>query len=140
MNDVEEKWRLNASRLTSKQIGTRLWNEFKDALSCLQEGDDESVEAWVDETEVRFIASYEKFEADGFSNPSPDLDNRARAAQTLLLEGVESWLAAFEALRESAPRDVILSKAEWGQRLLIAVQHLKKEEPAPVASLEIWGF
>ena len=67
MNDVEEKWRLNASRLTSKQIGTRLWNEFKDALSCLQEGDDESVEAWVDETEARFIASAESSDRLGTS-------------------------------------------------------------------------
>lgn len=140
MNDVEEKWRREAARLKERQYGTRLWREFEEAMNCLAEGDSESVEAWVDETEAQFLASYEKFEAEGLSEPSKELTNRARAAQTLLLEGIESWLAAFEALRSDSPDESIREKAEWGQRLLIAVQLLKKEEPIPVASVEIWGF
>ena len=140
MNEVEDKWRTRACCLSEKQFGTRLWRDFEDAIRCLAEGDTESVDAWVDETEAQFIASYEKFEARGYGRPSDELDNRARAAQALLLEGVESWLAAFEAFREGAEQEAIVEKAEWGQRLLIAVQHLKKEEPAPVKSVEVWGF
>lgn len=137
---MEEKWRKRAQGLSVAQFGTRLWREFEDALRCVAEGDFESVEAWVEETEAQFIAAYEKFEAQGYDDPWQRLDNRARAAQSLLWEGVEHWLAAFEALREQKAPTEVSQKAEWGQRLLIAVQHLKKEESAPVASVEIWGF
>ena len=140
MNEIEDKWRLRAVELGPRELGTRLWREFQEALLCLGEGDQESVEAWLEEKETQFIARYEGVEAKGHSQTSKDLSKRAQAAQSLFLEGVESWLEAFVALREKEAHQVILEKAEWGQRLLIAVQMLKKEESDSGVALEVWGF
>lgn len=140
MNEIEDKWRARAAELRPKELGTRLWREFQEAMVCFGEGDEDSVEAWLEEKETQFIATYEGFESKGHSQASKDLSKLARAAQSLFLEGVESWLEAFGALREKESPQTILEKAEWGQRLLIAVQMLKKEESDSGVALELWGF
>lgn len=126
---LEQVWREKAAGLGLVQLETRTWEDLHKALDAAAAGRHALVARWIDGTEEAFLATWEGYE-------SSDVLEEEITAETvlghhLLREGVESWLEALAAFRDTLESGVdragVLALAEAGQRLLLVVQIAEAE-------------
>jgi hypothetical protein len=130
---LKDQWMHKKDSLTEADISTELWVDFRDVLNCLEEHDFDSAQAWIEETETRFLAIWEDYE--GFDILEKEITNESVLGHHFLRDGVECWLEALAMLSELPEGDStslpeICRKAAEGQRLLVLVQHLEESVQA----------
>lgn len=121
---VEERWRSRLLNLAPRQWQTDTWHDLCEALDLIEEGDTESAKDWIDETRSRFEPAF--LAAQDRSSDYGLVLSEAELSERFLREGVRDWWRALDLLEQGAPAEVILQKAETGQRLLIGVQMLEQ--------------
>lgn len=131
---LETVWREKAQNLGLAQLETSTWEDLHKALDAAASGRRALVSKWIDTVEDTFLKTWESYEK------SDVLEHEVTAESVLghrfLQEGIEGWLEALAAFRESLEtglnRSEILAAAETAQRLLIVVQMVEQESQSVV--------
>lgn len=137
---LESKLRGRAAGLGLVQLDSEHWNDLHLALDAAAAGRQAAVLRWIDVVEETFLKSWDSYEQS--SVLESEVTRESVVGHLLFLEGVEGWLEALAQFRDSVhrpDRSAILSRAEQGQRLLIAVQELSREEDVTTRFLAAWS-
>jgi hypothetical protein len=119
---LEERWRLRASTLRSPQWQTDTWHDLVESLQLRDQGDLPAIREWYRET----LSSFEGLAAHCQRQDIPAVPTcESQVAQSFLRDGAAAWLEALRMLATNQPAEVVLQRAEHGQRLLVSVQLLE---------------
>ncbi len=125
---LESRWRAIAANLTRDELASDLWEGLQGALKSYTLGHNTKVLGWLESTENSFLQVWSEYE-------SLEIIDEEITAESILFhhflkEGIESWLEALVAFREfltgQASVHKILTNAEQGQRMLMAVTIIEK--------------
>lgn len=118
----EEEWRQLAESFPLSALKTELYDELYSILALREAGHLDEVEAWLDEVEEFFELEYQA----SAETEDSDVEQLVRLAEMFSSEGVESWLEAFEQVRDGIPDEDVLASAQRGQRYLLLVREMAR--------------
>lgn len=140
---LESIWRERADRLTISQLDGRLWRDLHKAIEAASSGRTGAAARWVDAVEEHFLNIWDGYEDSDIW--ASEITAESVLGHLLLREGVEAWLSALCHFRTGLKKGqldqcLVLEEAEFGQRLLVAVQLREAESRDSVSNfLAAWA-